>query len=102
MVVLLQCSDGALEFSSDGSGWCSVALIQSEHRHPLGADTLAVVRKKLSDGLQAPLKVPSSGRLAGYDVHWMLSLTEQHSSIYAADADGRRLLFFQGADGRLI
>lgn len=102
MVIVLQSADGELRLSADDTGWCTVELLTSGGRHQLGADAFDVVMTKLSRGLDEKLPGQSSGTIKGVDVQWVLSLAERHCSVYAADVDDRRVLFFQGADGNLL
>jgi hypothetical protein len=102
MVILLGCSDGELQLNVDETGWCDVALVTRGNRHQLGADTLKAVAAKLSNGLKDGLEGEASGTIDDVKVRWVLSLAERHCSVYAADVSGRRVLFFQGADGGLL
>lgn len=102
MVIALHSIDGELQLSANQSGWCTVHLLTAGARHHLGADALDVVLTKLSRGLEARLTGGTSGKIEGLDVEWILSLAERHCSVYASDVGDVRVLFFQGADGRLL
>lgn len=99
MVTLLRCADGELQLSSDATGWCDVMVVISGHQHQLGADSVKVVHTRLSDGICKTLQGTPSGIIEGAEVRWVLSLAERHGSVYAADVEGRRVLFFQEANG---
>jgi hypothetical protein len=98
MVIELAAGSTKLVIACD---WCDVVL-HSGGVHPLGAETRGVIVERLLRGLQGDAPEPNAGEIEGVGVGWVLSLAERHSSIYAADRERLRLLFFQDADGKLI
>ncbi len=68
----------------------------------LGADQHQVVVARLASALKEELRGDVVGTINGMNVIWVLSLSEAHASIFAAHADGGRVLFFQDASGSLL
>ena len=86
---------------TDETGWCRVELSVGEHVEALGADTEKVVTERLANGLRDELTGSTVGDVDGASVRWVLSLSEKHYTIYAADVAGSRRLSFQGPDGNI-
>lgn len=91
-----------VRLKTDETGWCQVELVVGEHVEALGADMEKVVRERLASGLQDELSGSTAGEIDGASVRWVLSLSEKHYTIYAADVAGNRRLFFQGPDGNIV
>jgi hypothetical protein len=101
MVTELVAGSTRLLVDCDTSQWCEVTL-DANGIHQLGSETRSVLVERLVRGLRGELSAPTSGELDGVPVAWVLSLSERHASIYAADREGIRTLYFQDADGKLI
>jgi hypothetical protein len=87
---------------ADAVGWCQIELKTDGKVFALGADTKRVVTARLLSAISDSLTSKPSGQIRGLAVHWIMSLAERHCSIYAADVETDRQLFFQGADGELL
>jgi hypothetical protein len=101
MLTELVAGTARLLMDCDLSQWCQV-ILDADGLHPLGSETRSVFVERLVRGLRDELPGPTSGELEGVPVAWVLSLSERHTSIYAADREGVRTLYFQNADGKLI
>ena len=101
MVTELPAGAARLVLTCDSSQWCEVVL-EADGRHELGAETRAVLVERLLRGLRDELPEPTSGELDGVAVSWVLSLSERHASIYAAQRADVRSLYFQDSEGNLI
>jgi hypothetical protein len=84
--------EGTLVIASENGRWCHVSLHIKGEDVALGAEMLSVVASKLLRFL----------RLERSRVVWVLSLSEQHGSIYGESHDGRVLLTIQNADARSL
>jgi hypothetical protein len=96
-VITLEGEGGALRLETDARGWTDCFLVAGGGETYLGGDTRARLVPRLLAGLD-PLAGPPIGRLAGHDVHWVLTLSEAHHTLYAADENGARLLIWQAPD----
>lgn len=101
MVKTLEASGARLRLDVEGNGWCRVTLQEGGRSTALGADRADIVARRLTAALLGNLSNSVVGRLQGMPVRWVLSLAEQHGSIYV-NTEGRFTLFFQDADGKLI
>lgn len=97
MELELICNGGALTLTADAKGWCHVTLRLGGATHQLGADTVALVVKRLVAGLADDVASTPTGKIAGQPVRFVLMLFEHHGSIYAADAAEQVVLYFQNA-----
>lgn len=102
MVTRLVAPDVELTLSSDKDGWCEVDLSLRGRTVRLGADQQQLVTDRLASALEDELKGDVTGVINGINVVWVLSLCEDHATIFAADADVRRVLFFQDSSGSLL
>jgi hypothetical protein len=95
----LPMSSTRLRVTEVSNGWWQWVLLRPEGDIVLGADALAdrraSIRAKLDDG-------PSAGKVDGVPVRWILSLFENHHSLYAGDDGDNRLLYFQDRDGHVV
>jgi aminoglycoside phosphotransferase len=82
--------------------WCEVDLLLGGRTERLGADRQQVVADRLASALQKDIQGDVVGVIEGRKVVWVLSLSEAHTTIFAGDADERRVLFFQDASGKLL
>ena len=95
MVTKLVAPDVELTLSSDKDGWCKVDVSLRGKTVRLGADQRRLVADRLALALEGELKGDVVGVINGMNVVWVLSLSEAHATIFVADVDGRRVLFFQ-------
>ena len=102
MVTVLDSGSTQLMLSTDASRWCEMELAFDGRRLPIGADVEYIVIERLLRGLRDSLTGPSAGSIGGIEVVWILSLAERHTSVYASQYEGKRILFFQDADGNLL
>lgn len=102
MVIKLVTSETELTLRSDQDGWCEVDLFLGGRTVRLGADQQQLVIERLASGLDRELKGDVVGVISGMDVVWVLSLSEEHGTIFAADDGERRVIFFQEASGSLL
>ena len=90
MITRLPLLGGALLLDAN-EDWCAVWLEVGGERTLLGGDAPAVIRERLRANLTQPRE--PAGMVDGKPVHWVLSLTEQHCTLYAQfGPEGRRLL----------
>ena len=82
--------------------WCHVVLEREGRTHRLGADAWKIVVERLLKGLVGPLEGAGSGKIDGATVYWVLSLSEDHATLYVAPRPGGRTLFVQDAAGALV
>lgn len=101
MVTELTVGSAKLVVSCDRSQWCDV-MLEANGRHHLGSETRAVLVARLVRGLRDELPEPTAGELDGVAVSWVLSLSERHASVYAAQSADIRSLYFQDSEGKLI
>ena len=90
--------DNFLCISTDKNEWAELTLMDKEAIY-LGAETLPVIAGWLLTYLQTgsvPGRV-SQSKIDGYVVTCLLTLSEAHYTLYAAEASGDRLLFWQNA-----
>src|SRR5690349_23166220 len=91
-----------LSWADLGHGdWCRLQLEVDGAVFTLGAEAKSVVFERLARALADELPA-STTKIEGISATWLLSLAEEHSSVFAAEIEGRRTLFFQGPDGRLL
>lgn len=90
--------------TDEGDAWCSVELVTPAGVTKLGADTLSIIRGRLLAALRGP---PDSGPTqeggpAPRTRSWVLSLSEEHASIYVTDEGGLQMLeIWDGAGAQL-
>jgi hypothetical protein len=99
MVTTLSTCDGRLLLRLLESGWCEIQLESGGRITALGADDIDVIRRKLGAALEGPLAGPERGMIDDHVVRWVLSLSENHATVYAADVGEHRRLYFQAGDG---
>jgi hypothetical protein len=102
MVIKLVASETELTLRSDKDGWCEVDLFFGGRTVRLGADQQQLVIERFASGLERELKGDVAGVINGMDVVWVLSLSEEHGTIFAAGDGERRVIFFQEASGSLL
>lgn len=102
MVKILRTVNSDLIFDWDIDDWCRVKLRIKDAVWELGADARQIVFKRLQGALRESLGGDVVGSIEGVDVVWVLSLSEEHCSIYAGDKESRRVLFLQDRNADLI
>jgi len=102
MVRTLTTDDFNLTLESDSNGWCEVYIRIGYKTIRLGADHEAIVVQRLMSAMDRNLNGPMVGAIQGINVVWILSLAEEHATIYAGDDAGYRILFFQDASGNPV
>ena len=102
MFIALPSAAATLTLDADERGWCRVRLRLESRDIALGAELQNILIERLDRALLDELPGDESGRIGGVPVRWVLSLSEQHATIYAAEVDGVRRLFFQAGDGHSI
>jgi hypothetical protein len=104
-VIRLPTSEGSVQIDASDESWCPCTLVQGEVSRYLGAASLDYITRHLWDSLlveMIPEDIPYSGEVYGQKVRWVLSLSEEHSSLYMASTDSCRLLFWQDSRANLI
>lgn len=101
-MIELVAADVTLRVRRQTDGWCRVELERAGVVDDLGADARDKVLRRLMAGLGDKLAGSTAGMIKGIPVHAVMSLFENHCTIYAADAHGARHLFVQRADGSLL
>lgn len=83
-VLTLQAENVAFEITPIlENGWTQVYFIVENQKYFLGAETLNYILNHLLDALGGKQTKPA-GTIEGEEVFWVLTLSEIHSSIYAA------------------
>ena len=95
MMLRLESDAAALELASDDSAWCQVALVTSDARIALGAETLDYIVEHLLRALGALRCERSDDTVDGVRVAWVLSLMERHASMYVGAKAERRIGSFR-------
>jgi hypothetical protein len=98
----LKSGSTTLTLQVGNQGWTSVVLLIDEHKHSLGADTLSIIATRIINALEAPLASKDSGEIDGVRVRWVLSLSEQHHTIYLAVVNEGIKLFIQHPDTTVV
>src|SRR6476469_1676390 len=104
--ILLQCDGPAVRITeAEGSpGWYRCTLC-TEDAVRLGAGTGSYLAGRLAELLRHKSCFhgrPGVGKIEGRDVRWVLSLSEDHATLYAAEQGGGWALYWQAADTRII
>lgn len=85
----------------EGINWCGCTLVTAKGTRYLGAESWRYVMVHLIDGLNGQGK--SAGRIEDDEVRWVLSLAEEHCSLYVADREGGTEVFYwQDRRGALV
>jgi hypothetical protein len=85
-----------LHMDDESRGWCR-CFISNRGEHFIGGQAADYVLTHLLQALEDPLINPV-GEIDGLRVSWVLSLSSPHVSIYSAEVDRDRWLFFQNAE----
>lgn len=98
MVTKLVVAGAKLTLRSNEEGWCTVDLTLPDKTIRLGAEDRDWVLHHLAAALEKQITGKVNGVVEGLSVVWGISLSEMHCSMYVADRDGQRVLFFQDAN----
>lgn len=82
--------------------WTTVELLHATGRHRMGSDVIDVVQFKLTRALADELGGKPIGSLFGVPVHAMMSLAEDHHTVYAGQVGTFRHLYVQNAQAKLV
>jgi hypothetical protein len=82
--------------------WTSVELIHASGRNRMGSDVLDVVLFKLKRALADELAGKPIGAMFGVAVHAMMTLGEDHHTVYAGQVGTFRHLYIQNAEAKLV
>ncbi len=94
-----------IEVDTTNKGWWRCSLASGESCQYLGAETPEYLTNHLLTVLNLrweDLGETIAGDIDGYAVKWVLSLSEDHSSLYVAPDGDCKLLFWQDAHARPI
>jgi hypothetical protein len=80
--------------------WCG-CFISDRGEHLIGGQPAKYVIHHLLDGLADPQANPA-GEIEGHPVSWVMSLASPHVSVYCAEVDQDRWLFFQNSEAIII
>lgn len=89
-------------FETDGNNWCTVSIVNGEKITKLGADIKSIIYKKIIEGFGKFNEREAVGTIEGIKVISILSLFEEHCSLYFGIRDDEKILFIQNAKGELI
>jgi hypothetical protein len=102
MVISLNAEGGTLVLRQADGAWWQLVVVVGSSEHVLGCDTRRIIVSRLRNGLTDTLGPKTAGLFEGIQSSWVLSLSEEHGSVYAGDREGVRLLFFQDANGSYL
>ena len=102
MVVSLYAEGGTLVLRQVDESWWQLAVAIGSSEHVLGSDNRRIIVSRLRQGLTNTLGPTTAGSFEGTPSRWVLSLSEEHCSVYAGDCEGVRHLFFQDANGTYL
>jgi hypothetical protein len=100
--LVLESESGTLRVVPQNDGWCAVTLSLAGSDHRLGADAPKVVLMKLAAGLADELRGKEIGKIRGLPVRAIMSLFEDHCTIYATNEGDDRLWIVQRPDASLL
>jgi hypothetical protein len=80
--------------------WCR-CFISDRGEHLIGGQPAKYVIHRLLEGLADPQANPA-GEIEGHPVSWVMSLASPHVSVYCAEVDQDRWLFFQNSEAIII
>ena len=90
----IKISGAVLEFRTNDSSWCHVALNLGESTLTLGAEK--------SDYLEHKIVNAFTSLSSSTEPEWMLSLAEEHCSLYRQNVKGKNYFFWQNARAEQI
>ena len=85
-------SEAQLVFRIDENDWCQAELHTSQEQFKLGADKWSILKEKFANALT---NLSNSN-----EPEWMLTLMEEHCSLYRQNIDGKNSFFWQDAQAR--
>ena len=80
--------------------WCR-CFISDRGEHLIGGQPAKYVIHHLLEGLVDPQANPA-GEIEGHPASWVMSLASPHVSVYCAEVDQDRWLFFQNSEAIII
>ena len=90
----VEISGAVLEFRTNDCNWCQVALDVGESVLTLGAEK--------SDYLEPKIVNAFTSLSRSTEPEWMLSLAEEHCSLYRQNIEGKNYFFWQNAQAERI
>ena len=90
----VEISGAVLEFRTNASNWCQVELDLGESVLRLGAEK--------SDFLEPKIVHAFTSLSNSAEPEWMLSLAEEHCSLYRQNVEGKNYFFWQNARAERI
>jgi len=93
--------DGTLEINATNSSWCQCRLILESQKISLGAESLLYITSHLLSALEKP-EQGYTGEWRGHKVKWVLTLADQHSTLYVASEGEHLILLWQASTTELI
>ena len=90
----VEISGAILEFRTNDSNWCQVELDVGESVLTLGAEK--------SDYLENKILNAFTSLSRSTEPEWMLSLAEEHCSLYRQNIEGKNYFFWQNAQAERI
>lgn len=99
--VVLDGHGGSLRIEAGPKGWCRCELISSRRTY-LGAANIDHLTSRLLAALDEDLEGDAIGEILGYEVSWVMSLSEAHCTLYATTGGPDLTLFWQDAEAKLI
>jgi len=86
--------------TEENTGWCR-CFIRNRDEHLIGGQPAKYLIHHLLAALADPQANPA-GEIEGHPVSWVMSLASPHVSVYCAQVDQQRWLFFQNAEAIII
>lgn len=102
MKLVLNNSGISLAFTVNDTGWCSLQLIENGVTHALGAESVAVVKRRMTSALGDPKGAAATTLIRNLEVCCVLNLHVKPWSIYLGRSDKRRHLFFRNREEGLV
>lgn len=102
MVIRLHGTNGTLWLRDITEDWCQVVAKIDATERVLGSDVKQIIVQRLRNGL---LPTNEPGRVldfGGVSATWVLSLSEEHCSLYTGCIGADRAFFIQDANGALV
>ena len=103
--LVLSAPEGSIEIDMSRPEWCHCTYLHGVKRRPLGAGPFDYICRQLSRDLRTnwdELDKPAMGEVDGLIVRWVLSLSEEHSTLYVAKDIQQTVLFWQDKNAVLI
>jgi hypothetical protein len=86
--------------TDEKTGWC-LCYISNRGEHLIGGQPANYVIHHLLEAFVDPQAKPA-GEIQEHPVSWVMSLASPHISVYCAEVDQDRWLFFQNAEAIII